>query len=335
MNTKAEIIDVFDGKADTHPPAIFTQTGTVGQMDACGAAWPEANFDAAKMAELALQPSRMFGFATVRIPFCITVDADAYGCEVFPGTKSAQPSVTGSRFREDYGFIDPPADLPTPEEFVKSKRVQTVLSAAEMLAKHDVLFFVTALNGPAACIDNLLGMESVLMTLMMEPERVTPWLDAVTPCLEEYARVLSEVSDDVMIVEEGSDELFPADYFDTVFTPYLPKVIGSAQKNAFCTTHTCGSTREVASRFASMGMDGISLEVSSDPEGYLELIGGKTLALGAINPVETLMQKTPADVVAAAKRSAELGFDFVTPECGVPPQTPNENLQALAHYREL
>ena len=335
MNTKDEIVRVFDGDGDSHPPAIFTQTGTVGQMEACGTAWPEANFDAARMADLALQPSKMFGFATVRIPFCITVDADAFGCEIFPGTGSSQPSVKGSRFREDMSFIDPPSDLITPAEFVASTRVQTVLSAADILKKHEDLFFVTGMNGPVACINNLLGMESVLMALMMEPERVTPWLDAVTPCLEEYSKVLSEVSDDVMIIEEGSNELVPADYFDMVFEPYLPKVIKSAQKEAFCTTHTCGDTKEVASRFAALGMDGISLEVSSDPEGYLELIGGRTLALGAVNPVETLLQKTPAEVVAAAKRSAELGYDFVTPECGVPPQTPNDNLYALAHYREL
>jgi [methyl-Co(III) methanol-specific corrinoid protein]:coenzyme M methyltransferase len=46
------------------------------------------------------------------------------------------------------------------------------------------------------------------------------------------------------------------------------------------------------------------------------------------------MMKKPEDVLAEAKRAAEIGFDIVTPECGVPPQTPNENLMALAHYRE-
>ena len=49
MNSKDEIVRIFDGdKGDSHPPAIFTQTGTVGQMDACGAYWPDANFDAGK-----------------------------------------------------------------------------------------------------------------------------------------------------------------------------------------------------------------------------------------------------------------------------------------------
>ncbi|MBE6526758.1 MAG: hypothetical protein E7Z63_03170 [Thermoplasmata archaeon] len=335
MNTKDEIVRIFDDKGgDTHPPAIFTQTGTVGQMEACGASWPEANFDATKMAELALQPSRMFGFATARIPFCITVDADAFGCEIFEGTSSSQPSVRGSKYRTDYGFVPVPDDLISPDEFVSSKRVTTVLEAGRILSGHEELFLVSGMNGPVACINNLLGMESVLMALMMEPETVTSWLDAITPHMEVYSSALAEVSDDVMIIEEASSEIVPPECFDTVFAPYLPKVIKSAQKHSFCTTHTCGSTLDVADRLSALGMDGISLEASADPERYIELIGRRTLALGCVNPVGTLLQKGPADVIAEAKRSAEVGFDIVTPECGVPPQTPNENLMALSHYRE-
>ena len=334
MNSKDEIVKVFENKGgDSHPPAIFTQTGTVGQMDACGARWPDANYDAQKMAALALQAHRMFGFATVRIPFSITVDAEAFGCDVDPGTESSQPSVRSFRYAGDYGIGDVPGDLITPDEFVASASVQTVLGAAGILAKED-LFLTAGMNGPMACINNLLGMENVLMTLMMEPEKIDAWLSAVTPHLNAYAKALSEAADAVLIIEEASSELTPPEYFDTVFVPYLPQVIRSAQTDAYGITHTCGSTMDVADRLAALGQDAISLEVSADPEAYLGLIGDRCLKIGAINPVETLMSKTPADIIAEAKRSAELGFDFVSPECGVPPQTPNENLMALAHYRE-
>ena len=37
MNTRDEIIEALKGnRGDTAPPAIFTQTGTVSQMDNCG-----------------------------------------------------------------------------------------------------------------------------------------------------------------------------------------------------------------------------------------------------------------------------------------------------------
>lgn len=335
MNSKDEIVRMFDGdKGDTRPPAIFTQTGTVGQMNSCGSHWPEANFDAEKMAELALQTNRMFGFATVRVPFCITVDADAFGCGIYPGSNDSQPSVESFRYCPEGEILDVPEDLISPDEFIASKRPSIVKEAADILSKNEDLFLIAAVNGPMACVNNLLGMENTMMALMMEPDRMYSWLKAVTPHLSEFARVLSETADCIMITEEASSEFTPPEYFDDVFQAYVPDVIAGAHKGAFCTTHTCGETLDIADRLCALGQDGISLQTDSDPEAYMQAMGKEIVKLGGVRPVDTLMMKKPEDVLAEAKHAAEIGFDIVTPECGVPPQTPNENLMALAHYRE-
>jgi [methyl-Co(III) methanol-specific corrinoid protein]:coenzyme M methyltransferase len=335
MNSKDEIVRMFDGdRGDAHPPAIFTQSGTVGQMDSCGSHWPEANFDAEKMAELALQTNKIFGFATVRVPFCITVDADAFGCGIYPGSNDSQPSVESFRYCPEGEILDVPEDLISPDEFITSKRPSIVKEAADILSKNEDLFLIAAVNGPMACVNNLLGMENTMMALMMEPDRMYSWLKAVTPHLSEFARVLSETADCIMITEEASSEFTPPEYFDDVFQAYIPDVIAGAHKGAFCTTHTCGETLDIADRLCALGQDGISLQTDSDPEAYMQAMGKEIVKLGGVRPVDTLMMKKPEDVLAEAKHAAEIGFDIVTPECGVPPQTPNENLMALAHYRE-
>ena len=335
MNSKDEIVRMFDGdRGDAHPPAIFTQTGTVGRMDSCGSNWPEANFDAEKMAELALQTNKIFGFATVRVPFCITVDADAFGCGIYPGSNDSQPSVESFRYCPEGEILDVPEDLISPDEFITSKRPSIVKEAADILSKNEDLFLIAAVNGPMACVNNLLGMENTMMALMMEPDRMYSWLKAVTPHLSEFARVLSETADCIMITEEASSEFTPPEYFDDVFQAYVPDVIAGAHKGAFCTTHTCGETLDIADRLCALGQDGISLQTDSDPDAYMQAMGKEIVKLGGVRPVDTLMMKKPEDVLAEAKHAAEIGFDIVTPECGVPPQTPNENLMALAHYRE-
>ncbi|AMH95290.1 methylcobalamin:coenzyme M methyltransferase MtaA5 [methanogenic archaeon ISO4-H5] len=335
MNSKDEIVRMFDGdRGDAHPPAIFTQSGTVGQMDSCGSHWPEANFDAEKMAELALQTNKIFGFATVRVPFCITVDADAFGCGIYPGSNDSQPSVESFRYCPEGEILDVPEDLISPDEFITSKRPSIVKEAADILSKNEDLFLIAAVNGPMACVNNLLGMENTMMALMMEPDRMYSWLKAVTPHLSEFARVLSETADCIMITEEASSEFTPPEYFDDVFQAYIPDVIAGAHKGAFCTTHTCGETLDIADRLCALGQDGISLQTDSDPDAYMQAMGKEIVKLGGVRPVDTLMMKKPEDVLAEAKHAAEIGFDIVTPECGVPPQTPNENLMALAHYRE-
>jgi len=335
MNSKDEIVRMFDGdRGDTHPPAIFTQSGTVGQMNSCGSHWPEANFDAEKMAELALQTNKIFGFATVRMPFCITVDADAFGCGIYPGSNDSQPSVESFRYCPEGEILDVPDDLISPDEFIASRRPSIVKEAADILSKNEDLFLIAAVNGPMACVNNLLGMENTMMALMMEPDRMYSWLKAVTPHLTEFARVLSETADCIMITEEASSEFTPPEYFDDVFQAYIPDVIAGAHKGAFCTTHTCGETLDIADRLCALGQDGISLQTDSDPDAYMQAMGKEIVKLGGVRPVDTLMMKKPEDVLAEAKHAAEIGFDIVTPECGVPPQTPNENLMALAHYRE-
>ena len=69
MNTRQEIVDVFDGRpsSDCPPPAVFTQTGTVDQMRSCGAGWPEANFDIDRMVGLSpAQKPAMEAFWSIR-----------------------------------------------------------------------------------------------------------------------------------------------------------------------------------------------------------------------------------------------------------------------------
>ena len=74
---------------------------------------------------------------------------------------------------------------------------------------------------------------------------------------------------------------------------------------------------------------------AQDPGVYLWAVGGRCRLFGSVDPVGTLLMGCPADVASEARKYAELGFDIITPECGVPPRTPDANLYALAHYREL
>ncbi|MBQ2762161.1 MAG: hypothetical protein IJF47_00395, partial [Candidatus Methanomethylophilaceae archaeon] len=72
---------------DRPPVAVFTQSATIGQMDATGVAWPEAHSDAKMMAKLGAAQATVFGFEAVRSSFCLTAEAERLGCMVDPGKK--------------------------------------------------------------------------------------------------------------------------------------------------------------------------------------------------------------------------------------------------------
>ena len=334
MNTKDEILDALEGRfrGELPPPAILTQTGTVQMMDACGAYWPAAHFEADKMVRLALQPSELFGFATARIPFDITAEAESLGCTVSPGTRDTQPMVTASRWR-DSGTISPvPDDLISPEEMIECPRIRTVIEAAERI--HDVrqdLFLTSMCFSASGIAMQMIGMEALLMGSLMEPLTVEKWIDLLTPYSELYAKTLSEVSDNVMVIS-GVESTINTPEMNRLLAEKDGKIVSSI-RDSFSTVHDCGSTLYDIEYLVGMKPDILSLETSANPEPYLRAVNGRCRMIGCVNPIRTLLQSPPEMVREQARQSAELGFDLVGPECGVPPLTSNTNLRALAEYR--
>ena len=332
MNCRDEVIDAMEGRRkDLPPPAIFTSTATVSQMESCGARWPEANFDSAKMAALSLEMNRRYGLATVRIPYSIYPEAAAFGCEIAAGSENTPPSVRSSPFGKGIG---PVPDLMPVDEFMKGEWINSIIGAAEILQKHEEVFKTVSMEGPYSSASFLLGIENTLMGLMMEPETVESWVGAMVPYQEAYASRLTEICDNVLIIEGADSSVLPPEYFEQVIGSKLPSVIVKAMKSSFCSVHSCGDTVSVIDKLSALGEDLISCEASEAPRTYTERIHRNCKVLGSVNPVRVLLNGKPIDVLESAARSAEAGFDLVGPECGVSPITPDENLLMLAHYRE-
>ncbi len=336
MNTKDEIADALGGqRTGAAPPAIFTQSGTVSQMDACGACWPEANFDAEKMAELAMQPAELFGFASARVPFDINIASEIVGCTIDKGRKDSQPAVTGSPWRTGDITIPEVPDIISPEEFLEGGRCPVIQDAARIIrSRREDLFLIAGMEDALFAASQMVGMETFLMGSLMDPGRCKCWVDALVPCMKAYAGALSEVADDVQIIVGASTDIMPPEMFHLLTEDSASKIIGSV-RDSFSTVHCCGRTFEVMEDLASLGEDGLSVESFQDYETVIEKTCGKVSLIGGIPPVAHLMLKTPDAIIRDAWRSSDAGYSIIAPECGVPPYTPNENLLALARYREV
>ena len=335
MNTKAEIVDVLDGRYSGRlpPPVILTQTGTVGMMERAGVYWPEANFDSEKMARLALQPHECFGLATARVPFDVVMQAAAMGCEIRPGTRGTQPAVYGSPWRLPDGAVPEfPDDLKSVSEMLAHPYLRTIIDAAESIYSREDLFVTSMCVTGGGIAMHMIGMENMLMGMMMEPDRVKRWVGEMTPYSAAYARELSEVSDCVCVITDVLPEIFPPEMIAE--TVPLNRTIIQSIDQSYSMVHNCGNTLSNVEDLVSMGSDILSLEMSPAPEAYMEKIGGRCKVLGCISPLGVMLPGTPELVKRKAMGSAELGVDLVGPECGLPPLTPNENVAALSSYRD-
>lgn len=332
MNTKQEIVDAINREnKGAAPPALFTQTGTIEMMSVCGSSWPEANYSEDAMIRLALQPSELFGFATVRIPFDMTAEAERLGCEVFEGDNSRQPSVSNSPWKT--GEIGDPPDLMPVDEFLSGGRPAMYIRTAERIAKeHPDLFLTSCTIGPVELAGLMVGFEEFIMGSFMNPDGVMNWVKKMTPYQCAYAEALSEASDNVFIITEGAEDVMDPDTFGT-FTPYEGQVFTSI-KNSFSTAHVCGITENILEKLAGLGSTILSVESHGDPQSVFDRVGDKVVLAGGIGAISTLLQGTPDDIRDAAWKAVDAGYHVIMSECGVPPQTPNVNLEALAKYRE-
>lgn len=335
MNRKDAVLDALNGNREDIPPAaVFTQTATVSQMERCGSRWPEANYDPDMMCELALECSRSFGFSTVRVPFCVSIEAERLGCAVDRGSIGSQPSVISSPYRMEEGFSDVPEDLMSPAEFVSGGRCTVVSGSVHSLAeKHgDDLVVVAGITGPLTTLTHVLGAENLLMGMVLCPERVYGWLDAVTPMIKTYAETLAHCGADDIQVTEGSasPDLTPPHDFERFAGGRLRSIFsGIGCKKSL---HICGEAYEILDGMVSTGADALSIEKRAGVGHAVERVGGRAVLIGCVDPVGTLLSGTPADVVTEARACADCGFGIIAPGCGVPPMTPDDNLNALAHY---
>ena len=178
---------------------------------------------------------------------------------------------------------------------------------------------------------HMLGLENMLMCMMMDDSSVLKWVHRMCGYSAVYASELSKVSDNVCVITDVMSDVMSPDIAEKMALE--DRVILHAINDSFSMIHNCGNTLSNVDDIVSMGSDIISLEMSSAPEAYMRKIDGRCKVLGCLSAIGTMLESDADTVRERARWSAELGVDFVGPECGLPPMTPNANVAALADYR--
>jgi len=86
---------------------------------------------------------------------------------------------------------------------------------------------------------------------------------------------------------------------------------------------------------AEAGPDSISIEEKVDLAAAKKLVGDKVCIVGNISPVNVLLSGTPDQVIAESKaaieKAAKGGGYILASGCGVPADTPAENIAAMVY----
>lgn len=319
---------------DRPPVAVFTQSATIAQMDAVGAAWPEAHKNSDLMAKLSAAQVDHNGGEAVRAAFCLTAETEALGAKVAVDKKDAAPMIKEHPIHFDAmsGEFPDLSALITPEEMTKTGRPAVVIEAVEKLKKsHGENYAVVAGNtGVITLAGNLCNTENIIFGILMCPDEVHKILKTVEPYVRTYTEALWAAGADSIQCSEptGSTDMLAPDMFNDFVGQYIgPALKPGADK--YSILHICGNTEPILEMMVGTGVTGISIEEKVQPEVACGKVGGKTCMVGNVGSVMPLFQGTPEDCKAAALRSAKAGFNIISSGCGIAPATPDANYQAM------
>lgn len=316
---------------DMVPVCSVTQTGTVELMEMTGAYWPQANFDASKMAALALGGYEIAGFENVRCPFSTTVLAETLGCTVAEGSVDIQPYVIDFPCKKK-GDV---TNISVPDYLLESRRTSVVLDAVEILKERvgEDVPVVAGVVGPAGLSSMIAGMKNYLMWFVTNPEVVEELMGTVMEACIEYANGLLERGADAitLIDSEAGPDIIAPEMFETSVFPLYRKFC--RQVKGLRILHMCGDATAVLDPLANAGFEGISIEEKVQVSFAKKIVGDRIRLIGNVSPSDTLLMKGPEEIMIEAKACLEDGIDILAPGCGLAPHTPLENIKTLLRAR--
>jgi len=331
MTLKERLLNALEGKkVDKVPVCSVTQTGIVELMDEVGAAWPEAHSDSEKMAKLAIANYELSGLEAVRVPYCLTVLAEAMGCEVNMGTKNRQPSVTAHPYPKDLEGME------MPENLLDKGRIQAVLGAIKIIREKvgsDVPV-IGGMEGPVTLASDLASVKSFMKWSLKKPELLEQVLDFATEATITYANSMVDAGADIIAIADpvASPDLMSPDSFKTMLQSRLQKF--SSSVNSVTVLHVCGNVNPILDYMADCGFEGLSVEEKiGSAKKAKEILGGRARLVGNISSPFTLLPGPVDKIKAEAKQAIADGVDVLAPGCGIAPMTPVSHIKAMVEAR--
>lgn len=221
----------------------------------------------------------------------------------------------------------------------KAGRFPIILRTAERLVEElgNEIPVSIGVPGPFTTAGNIRGAERFMRDLYKSPEFAHRLLRLATDSIIAFIGEAAKRDVSISIAEPtASGSLISRELFKIYALPYLKEVVDTilaAGKKA-PSLHICGNTKQIWKEMADTGAGMLSLDNQVDLEEAKHAVGDRVVLVGNIKPTETMYLGRPADVEANAKECLRKAYDnpkgyILALGCGLPIQTPPENIHAL------
>jgi MtaA/CmuA family methyltransferase len=328
MTPRQILLNILDGRAAARAavlcPGGMMSMAVAEVMATSGAGWPAAHSSVADMLRLALAMQEATGFDGVAMPFCMTVEAEAFGAEIDLGSGTSQPRVRGTILADDGS-----GDLRQPDW--RAGRAAIVLEAmAAARAERPDVAILGNLVGPFSLLGSLADALQVLRWTRKSPETVDRHMSHLTSRLLEFGRLQIAAGAEVVCIADptATGEILGGPRFRACVLPHLARLVqGLKDSGARVIVHICGRVEAIDAELRELPAHAVSFDSVAD---ILAIHQSRPpwRVMGNVSPF--LLEKGPPEAVW--RRSRQLiagGVQLVAPACGVIPTTPVEHLRAM------
>ncbi|MEM0332342.1 MAG: MtaA/CmuA family methyltransferase [Archaeoglobaceae archaeon] len=323
MSPKRRVLAaLMRGSVDYTPASSATTLGIRDAMAVFNAYYPTVHKDPEKMAKLGASLWELAKLEVARVPFCLTVVAEAMGCGINWGTEVRQPSVSKHL---------PIDQIKLPDDLLERGRIPVVRESIKILRKSvgDFLPILVGFEGPFTLAGHLVGTEKLLGMCITEPNKVKEILDVATEALIIVLKDMIKAGADYYVIPDPTaapDVLDPSMFKEFV----VPKHLEITENvGAPSILHICGDVKKILPHMAECGYNGLSIEEVVDLLEARKIIGEDIALVGNVSTKKTLPFGKPEEVKAEAFKALESGVDILAPGCGIPPITPLQNIVAF------
>ncbi|WP_330666331.1 methylcobamide:CoM methyltransferase MtbA [Romboutsia lituseburensis] len=330
MTEKERLYKVLKGeKVDRKPcicPGGMMNMIVEDIMDIENVFWPMAHSDSEMMANLTLGMYKNGGFENFGVPFCMTVEAECMGADVYMGTKVTEPRVVKYPIESVSNWIE------LKQIDVNTARAKTVIDAIKILKeKNNDIPIVANLTGPVSLASSLMEPMTYYKELRKKKNEAHEFMDFVTENLIEFGKAQLQAGADVLTISDpsGTGEILGAKTFNEFATPYLNKIIDNLKPYAQGGTiiHICGKLKSIYNELNDLHSDAISFDSITNAKQVVENVHGKII-MGNVSTF-AIENGTEESLKNISNQCLNSGVDILSPACGIGVRSKLNNIKVL------
>lgn len=328
MNSYERVFAAYNNKDfDSFPALNPTSVITNELMTKNYAFFPSAHLHPIETYDLAVAGYRDLGFDSLTPYFSIHLEAAALGAKIDFSSKKGMPQVIEKPIKKIDNFTLPKNFLEK-KEYIEFNKIIKKLNQKY----NKVVPIIGKVIGPWTLAYHLFGVENLIMQTIINPNKIKNFIKELSYSPINFAKQQFENGADFVVwADHVTCDLVSPQIYEEFVLPIHQQAMEELSSYGPIILHVCGKLEDRIDKLSLSNMNMLHLDSRNDFIKSQSKMNKKMELIGFINNPYLLRKGKPKDIRKETIKLLKQGVKFVSPECAIPFNVPNENLISLTN----